>query len=197
MQLSKKWKPGRSGTLRRSQLGKISGTLGNLYKETNQNKREIRIARRLGGSLTRGSGSVNSDADIRTGKFLIEHKERSKGNVSLPYQVYEKVREQADKRDLIPVVIVTDGTLNDFVIMSAGDTEWLYDSPVDKAKITYKQIHVSFDEFITYAYIAKNHNALLCPIDVISDGKTHHLCVSTLPNFQQVSTEKKHLVKPI
>lgn len=114
-----------------------------------QNRFEVPIARKLGATLTHGSGSINSDGDMRLGRrFLIEHKSRNGRTVSLSYDVFSKIRRQAHSRNLTPVLIVSNPQYkdDDIVIMGVEDALELYgkDIFIRHGDKKMKQINVPF-----------------------------------------------------
>jgi hypothetical protein len=131
------------------------GTVKKLVRVNKQNRFEVPIARKLGAKLTHGSGSINSDADMRIPGYLIEHKSRAGDRISLSYDIFEKIRRQANQRNLSPALIVSspDHPTDDLVVMSVGDAYDLYAdrfimhrNPVEKRQ---KQINICFPDFIT------------------------------------------------
>lgn len=156
------WRTGlRSGILRirdkdqwlhrnKRTLPSVRGRRLTSYNINKQNQFEVPIAKKLGASLTHGSGSINSDGDMRLNdRFLIEHKCRNNRTVSLSYDVFSKIRRQAHQRNLIPVLIVSNLQYknDDVVLMSVEDSLEIHGKDVfiqqDESK-KMKQINVPF-----------------------------------------------------
>ena len=67
---------------------------------------------------TRGSGSVNDDADLRVKDFLVECKERTtNSNITIPYKFVKKVRQQALNRDKEWMVVYTNSMGEKFALL--------------------------------------------------------------------------------
>lgn len=98
-----------------------------------RDKSEIKTAKNLGGQLTKGSGAVNDDADIRFNDCLIEMKRRDTVNDIIFYKrVWKKLNKQAVKASKMPVYIFQRKNTN--YIISYADN-WMYEC--SKNSISY------------------------------------------------------------
>ena len=71
---------------------------------------ETTLAKKLKGKLTRGSGCVCDDADIRVDGFLIEAKRRSATkSIILDKKYWEKLRKQCVKYNKMPLYVFQAG----------------------------------------------------------------------------------------
>jgi hypothetical protein len=70
-------------------------------------KSEKNAAKKLNGQLSRGSGAVSDDADIRIPGFLIESKRRENIGNKIIFNVkfWEKLRKQAIKTNRMPLYL--------------------------------------------------------------------------------------------
>jgi hypothetical protein len=164
------------------------------YVENNQNKYEIPVAKKLRATLTRGSGSVFRDGDMRlAGKFLIEHKYRSEDPICIPLEVFQGIQKKACSRNLTPILIVSSSTQpdNDIVVMRSEDAFCFYPdtiSTVDSKQ--WKQIHVDFRKFLecrdkafSYQYGIDRH----IPVHKteVKASKSYYFTLSHLSDFKK------------
>lgn len=91
-----------------------------------QNKHEAPIARLLDAKLTAGSGATFANGDMYMGRYLIEHKYRGEESFSLPYSTYEIIRRKAEKRNLTPMLILTNKNNINHVVLEAADAALAY-----------------------------------------------------------------------
>ena len=89
-------------------LGRVKSNIGTTGRQA-----ESRAAKRLGGSLTRASGNMDSDkGDIELPDFLVENKSTVNGSMSLPHDWLAKVSREALDKTKQPALTLqfTDGT---------------------------------------------------------------------------------------
>lgn len=65
--------------------------------------------------VTRGSGSVKGDGDVKSERFLAECKQRSRKNIVIQQEFWNKIRTEADLLNKIPALISQNET-KDIVI---------------------------------------------------------------------------------
>lgn len=96
-----------------------------------KDKSEDYIAKRLKGNITRGSGAIRDDADIRIDEFLIEVKRRSNqdNKVILYPKFWEKLRKQCVKYNKMPLYAYN--TANDYYFITYVDSFYWIENKVE------------------------------------------------------------------
>lgn len=84
-------------------------------------KHEDRLAKKLGGSRTAGSGAFwHRKGDVRTPELLIEHKWTGKKSFSLKSDVLEKIVNEAIMDSRTPILGISLNNVN-YVVMQEDD----------------------------------------------------------------------------
>ena len=167
--------------------GLRSRTLRTLDRKNERNKLELPIAHILGASLTKGSGAVNDDGDMRIPGYLVEHKQRNKDVVSVPYKTWEKIQRQAQSRGLNPLLIMTSGTVGESVVIK----EVKQDN--NTLRRAYKQVRVNVRQFIDFWSSSKVDNKEVIPTsNLYVSRKGRDVAVLSVTHIQDF---KKQLIK--
>jgi len=71
---------------------------------------EHRLARKIGGKRTPGSGNGNQKGDIKSSKLLIEAKETSKDYLVIDTAWFINLSKEAEKRKVAPILAIEFGS---------------------------------------------------------------------------------------
>lgn len=113
-------------------------------------KHEKRLAKKYGGAVSAGSGAFWSrKGDVRSDRFLFEHKYTSKDSFTLTSKSLDKLRQEALREFLMPVFAVHLGG-DDYVVLSEHDfaelisdvDQWhLFDPPTKSRRVSTSLQH--------------------------------------------------------